>query len=66
MEQNLKSVEYNCALSIQCMNHPDNQYSFNDGYHVTHHIKSRCHWAEMPKEFLDNLEDYAKNGVIVF
>jgi len=24
IKQDLKSVEYNCALTIQCMNHPDN------------------------------------------
>lgn len=54
--QNLKSVEYNCYLSMQCINHPDNQYAFNDGYHVTHHVHSRTHWTDMPKEFLDNLE----------
>lgn len=66
MKQDLKSFEYNCALTIQCMNHFDNQYSFNDGYHVTHHISSRCHWTEMPLHFLENLEEYAESKVLIF
>lgn len=48
------------------INHEDNMYSFNDGYHVTHHVSSRCHWTDMPKHFLDNLEEFAKNDVICF
>lgn len=66
MEQNLKSYPYNCALSLQSMNHFENQYAFNDGYHITHHINSRIHWTDMPKHFLDNLETYAENNALIF
>jgi len=48
------------------MNHTDNVYTFNDGYHVTHHIKSKLHWTEMAGHFLQNLEQYAENNVLVF
>ena len=66
MKQNLKSYEFNCALSLQSINHFDNQYAFNDGYHVTHHINSRIHWTDMPSHFMKNLEKYAENDALVF
>jgi len=66
MPQNLKSYEFNCALSLQSINHFDNQHAFNDGYHVTHHINSRVHWTEMAFHFLNNLEKYVENDVLVF
>jgi hypothetical protein len=58
--------KYNCALTLNVMNHFDNQVAFNDGYHITHHIKPRCHWTELPLEFLNNLESYAEHDPIVF
>ena len=66
MPQKLKSYQFNCALSLQSMNHFDNQYAFNDGYHVTHHINSQVHWTDMPSQFLKNLEKYAENDAVVF
>ena len=66
MPQNLKSYEFNCALSLQSINHFDNQYAFNDGYHVTHHINSRVHWTELASHFLNNIEKYVANDVLVF
>lgn len=66
MPQVLTSYQYNCALSMQLINSPHNQRTFNDGYHVTHHIKSRCHWTDMPAHFLENLERFRDNGAVVF
>lgn len=66
MPQNLKSYEFNCALSLQSINHFDNQHAFNDGYHVTHHINSRVHWTELASHFLNNIEKYVANDVLVF
>jgi fatty acid desaturase len=66
MPQNLNSYKFNCALTLQSINHFDNQYAFNDGYHVTHHINSRVHWTELAFYFLKNLEKYAENNVLVF
>ena len=34
----------NYVLTYCCINATDNQYSFNDGYHITHHINARLHW----------------------
>jgi len=66
MPQVLKSYEFNCALSLQSINHFDNQYSFNDGYHVSHHINSRTHWTDLPYEFINNLDKYADYKCVVF
>ena len=34
-----------------CVNHFENQKTFNDGYHVIHHIKPGLHWTMLPQEF---------------
>jgi fatty acid desaturase len=52
--------------SITCINAGYNQRAWNDGYHIGHHVKANRHWAEMPKDFLDNVDRYAKEGCIVF
>lgn len=65
-KDDLASYRFNCALTINVMNHVDNQFAFNDGYHITHHIKPRCHWTEMPVEFASNLEQYAEHDPVVF
>ena len=57
---------FNCAIAYQSMNHFDNLITFNDGYHVTHHINSRCHWTRHMEHFLTNLEKYVENDTLVF
>lgn len=52
--------------SITCVNTRYNRRCFNDGYHILHHIKPRCHWTEHPIEFEKNLPEYGKNDAIVF
>jgi fatty acid desaturase len=52
--------------SITCINSGYNARAFNDGYHIGHHVKANRHWTEMPKDFIDNAERYAKEGCIVF
>jgi hypothetical protein len=54
------------ANSITCINSGYNQRAFNDGYHIGHHLKANRHWSEMPKDFLDHKDAYAKAGAIVF
>ena len=54
------------ANSITCINSRYNRRCFNDGYHIGHHLKANRHWSEMPGEFRDNLETYARAGAIVF
>ncbi|MBK7857390.1 MAG: fatty acid desaturase [Archangiaceae bacterium] len=52
--------------SITCINSGYNARAFNDGYHIGHHVKMNRHWTQMPKDFVDNAERYAKEGCIVF
>jgi fatty acid desaturase len=56
----------NYHLTYNVINDECNQRSFNDGYHVEHHINSRRHWSELPSNFLANLDRYAKEDAIIF
>merc|ERR1711998_676412 len=40
--------------------------TFNDGYHITHHVTSHTHWSEMPVHFIKNLDKYEQGGAIIF
>ena len=51
--------------SITCINGPYNRRCFNDGYHIGHHLKATRHWTEMPKDFRDNIELYAREDAVV-
>ncbi|MFT7581632.1 MAG: fatty acid desaturase [Myxococcota bacterium] len=52
--------------SITCINSRYNRRCFNDGYHIGHHVKATRHWTEMPVEFNEMREEYARQGAIVF
>lgn len=52
--------------SVTCINVKYNKKCWNDGYHISHHIKPNMHWTEHPKEFLANKDNYAVNRAIVF
>ena len=52
--------------SITCINTRYNRRCFNDGYHIHHHVKARCHWTDLPGEFEDNRATYGKEDAIVF
>ncbi len=52
--------------SITCINTRYNRRCFNDGYHIHHHVKPRCHWTELPVEFEENREEYGREDAIVF
>lgn len=52
--------------SITCINVKYNHKCWNDGYHITHHIKPGMHWTQHPVEFMNTLDEYAKNKAIVF
>ncbi len=56
----------NYHLAFNVINHPCNQRSFNDGYHVEHHVNSRKHWSELPASFMANIERYRLEDAIVF
>ena len=40
--------------------------TFNDGYHITHHVNAHTHWSEMPLHFIHHLDEYEQGGAIIF
>jgi len=52
--------------SITCINVKYNHKCWNDGYHITHHIKPGMHWTQHPVEFMQTLDQYAQHKAIVF
>lgn len=46
------------GMTYSCVGHPDNQHSFNDGYHVQHHLNSRLHWSQLPARFIETLPQH--------
>lgn len=52
--------------SITCVNVKYNHKCWNDGYHITHHIKPGMHWTQHPVEFMETLDQYKQNKAIVF
>lgn len=45
---------YGLATNHLCV--PFNMVTFNDGYHITHHVNSQCHWSTMPLNFIKNID----------
>ena len=56
----------NYRLTYNCVGTPENQKSFNDGYHILHHKTSGLHWSDLPAKFLDSLDEHAANYALVF
>jgi len=56
----------NYALAYNVINHPCNQRSFNDGYHIEHHVNSRRHWSELPWAYGLSLHKYKEEKAVVF
>ncbi len=54
------------ANAITCINSSYNKRCFNDGYHIGHHLRANRHWTELPGDFLQNREMYAREGTLVF
>ncbi len=52
--------------SITCINHKYNHKCWNDGYHISHHIRPTMHWTDHPRHLLENREEYARNKALVF
>ncbi|MGX5816650.1 fatty acid desaturase family protein [Chitinophaga lutea] len=52
--------------SITCINTKYNHKCWNDGYHISHHVKPSMHWTEHPHYFRKTLDEYAANDAIVF
>jgi hypothetical protein len=43
-----------------------NWVGFNDGYHITQHLRLNLHWTEKPAEYLQHRTSYSGEGAIVF
>ena len=52
--------------SITCINAKYNHKCWNDGYHISHHIKPAMHWTLHPSHLQDNLDEYAANKALIF
>ncbi|KAI9175797.1 hypothetical protein H9P43_006161 [Blastocladiella emersonii ATCC 22665] len=52
--------------SLTCIDNDYNALAFNDGYHTSHHLNPRRHWADHPGNLVACADDYAKHGTIVF
>jgi fatty acid desaturase len=53
----------NSITTINCLY---NRRCFNDGYHISHHLKPNRHWTDHPIEYEENLQKYAEEDAIVF
>jgi len=56
----------NYGLTYSCINNSHNQCSFNDGYHVIHHINASMHWSQLPSTFSANIQKFIKEDSLVF
>ena len=57
----------NCYTnSVTCINTSYNHKCWNDGYHISHHLKPAMHWTDHPAHFRQNLGQYIEQKAIVF
>eukprot|EP00894_Picocystis_sp_ML_P003519 jgi/Pico_ML_1/54036/g455.t2 len=57
----------NCyRMTYNCINCADNQKTFNDGYHIIHHLNSKLHWTQLPIQFMETIEKHIEEGALVF
>lgn len=52
--------------SITCINTKYNKKCWNDGYHISHHIKPAMHWTLHPDHLQNNLNEYVSNQALIF
>lgn len=52
--------------SITCINTSYNHKCWNDGYHISHHIKPNLHWTMHPNHLITNMHEYSSNKALVF
>ncbi|CAE8725922.1 unnamed protein product, partial [Polarella glacialis] len=63
---NPEEYQSNYHLTYNCIDHPTNQTTFNDGYHVIHHLNARLHWSEIPEYFVNNKDKHLAGGALTF
>jgi len=52
--------------SVTCINVKYNHKCWNDGYHISHHVRPGMHWTQHPVFFQEHLDEFVKNKAIVF
>ncbi|KAI0439510.1 fatty acid desaturas-like protein [Xylaria telfairii] len=52
--------------SITLIDVASNRYSYNDGYHTSHHLNPLRHWRDHPNAFMKGKRTYETNGALVF
>lgn len=52
--------------SMNCINSKYNWICWNDGYHISHHLKPTMHWTEHPVYFQKTVDSYVVNNAVVF
>lgn len=53
-------------FSSHTNNVQSNRFSFNDGYHTSHHLNPRRHWRDHPAAFIKQKDRYAEERALVF
>uniref|UniRef100_A0A7S0FCB5 Fatty acid desaturase domain-containing protein n=1 Tax=Pyrodinium bahamense TaxID=73915 RepID=A0A7S0FCB5_9DINO len=53
-------------LSYDMCNTTKNQETFNDGFHVEHHVSPNTHWADLPLKFLSLLPKHKELDSLIF
>ena len=54
------------GLAYTVLNHPDNQRSFNDGFHTLHRVSSQIRWTDFHSKFVEKLDEHAEKDALVF
>ena len=49
------------GMAYNCLATGDNSATFNDGYHILHHLNSMTHWSQLPVRFMMTLDQHIEN-----
>mmetsp|Transcript_126889 Transcript_126889/g.353321 ORF Transcript_126889/g.353321 Transcript_126889/m.353321 type:complete len:383 (-) Transcript_126889:299-1447(-) len=63
---NPQDSQSNMHLTYNCIDTKVNQTTFNDGYHVIHHMNARLHWSEVPEYFYQTKDKHLEGGALTF